>query len=67
MAAINGFEAFMNFIIPVALVVVMLGFVYVKFKEPIRKFFGWLSGLFSSANEKVKGGAIVSRDIVINY
>lgn len=57
-------DEFINFIIPLGLVVVFFAFIYYKFREPFRELFKWLGNLFSSGKEKTRETIYSSREIV---
>lgn len=65
----GGFDKFMNFIIPAALIIIPVGWIYFKFKVPIKSFFEWIGNMFTSAKDNVSQQDVLhtSRDIVINY
>lgn len=48
----NSLDSFINFIIPVILIIIAVVFIWWKFSEPLRKFSELIKGLFSSGKDK---------------
>jgi len=46
-------DSFLNFIIPIGIIGFFVGLFYMKLKEPIHTFFGWIKGLFESTAENI--------------
>jgi len=57
-------DSFINFIIPVILLIVAIGWVWLKFGESLKKLGGAIKGLFASTKEKTFNTVIASREIV---
>jgi len=46
-------DSFLNFVIPIGIIGFFVGLFYMKLKEPIHAFFGWIKGLFQNTVENI--------------
>jgi len=49
---VDGLSQFINYAIPIGLVVAFFGFIWWKFQEPFKALFGWLKETFASGKTK---------------
>lgn len=63
----GGFDSFINAAVPWILIIIAVGWVWWKFKEPLSHLAEKIKGMFVSTSDKFQQQEIISRDIVINY
>ena len=65
--AINSLDKFINFIIPIILILIVIIFIWWKFSEPLKKFGGLIAGMFHTSKdrtfEKIQGTKDIIYDI----
>lgn len=61
----DGLSQFLNFAIPVGLIIAFFGFIWWKFQGPLRSLFGWLRDLFASGKTKaVETTQVIGKEII---
>lgn len=64
----SDLNSFINFIIPIILIIIAIVFIWWKFSEPLKKFWELIKGLFSgiasSGKEKTFHAIQTSKEIV---
>lgn len=48
-----GLDSFLNFAIPVGIVIFFVGLLYSKLKVEIHTFFSWIKGLFETTSDNL--------------
>ena len=60
----NGLNDFINIAIPIILIIIAVGWVWIKFGEPLKKLGGLIIGLFSSSKNRAVQSYQSSKEIV---